>query len=224
MGVVNGEFGGAAEALEESEALADFIEELEEHREEVGGEFDVNSGKDVYFKASYKIGGLGVFGSGSETSLKQTNNWRDDSLTVGGYVYRGTSGAFLETPLGEVFEGDGNDFIRAGVTLDWWFKDLNLFGGYQLNHDDLKDGRAFDVGITTVEANYVTPWPWIQPAVRFEAVNPDFTSGFNRTTISNTVVLRANVIMGFEGSISRSDAPILPPFDDQFRAHIRFIF
>ncbi|MEE8202093.1 MAG: hypothetical protein V3R29_13120, partial [Candidatus Acidoferrales bacterium] len=208
VGVVNGEFGGAAEALEES-ALGELIEKLEEHAEEVGGEFDVNSGKDVYLQASYKIGGLGVFGSGSETTV-QTNNWRDDSLTLGGYLYRGTAGAFLDTPLGEVFEDNGNRFIRAGVTFDWWFKDLNLFGGFQINNDDLQDGREFNVGITTIEANYVTPWPWVQPAVRFEAVNPDFGSGFNRTTISTTLLLRANVILGLEGSFSRSGAPLLP--------------
>ncbi|MFQ5722948.1 MAG: hypothetical protein ACE5G6_00545 [Terriglobia bacterium] len=224
VGVVNGEFGGAAEALEESEALEGLIREFQERAEQVGGRFDINSGKDVYFQASYKIGGLGVFGSGSETTVQQANNWRDDSLTLGGYLYRGTTGAFLDTPLGEVFEDNGNRFIRAGVTFDWWFKDLNLFGGYQINNDDLKDGREFNVGITTIEANYVTPWPWVQPAVRFEAVNPDFGSGFNRTTISTTLLLRANVILGLEGSFSRSGAPLLAPFDDQFKAHVRFIF
>lgn len=227
FGVVNGNFGGAAEALEESEALAELIEELEEHAEEEGGEFDVNSGKDVYFQGSYKIGGLGVFGSGAGSTLQQVNNWRDDSLTVGAYVYRGTAGAFLETgdPLNpEEFDNDGNTFYRLGVTLDWWFKDLNLFGGYQLNRDDLRDGRDFNVGLSTVEINYVSPWPWIQPGVRFEVVNPDFASGFNRTTISNTLVLRANVILALEGSFSRSGAPDLPPFDDQFKAQMRFLF
>ncbi|MFQ5662641.1 MAG: hypothetical protein ACE5HL_02270 [Terriglobia bacterium] len=226
FGVVNGQFGGAAEALEES-GLAPLIEELEEHAEEAGGEFDVNSGKDVYFQASYKIGGLGVFGSGAEATLQQTNNWRDDSLTIGGYLYRGTAGAFLETgdPLNpEEFSNTGNTFYRTGVTFDWWFKDLNLFGGYQFNHDTLRDGRTFDVGITTIEANYVTPWPWIQPGVRFEAVNPDFGSGFNRTTLSSTFLIRANVILALEGSLSRSDAPILPPFDDRFKAQLRFLF
>ncbi len=227
FGVVNGEFGGAAEALEESAALADLIEELEEAAEEVGGEFDVNSEKDFYVQGSYKIGGLGVFGSGAASVLKQTKNWRDDSLTIGGYLYRGTTGAFLETgdPLNpEEFLNTGNSFYRTGVTFDWWFKDLNLFGGYQFNRDSLEDGRDFNVGITTIEANYVTPWPWIQPGVRFEAVNPDFASGFNRTTISNTLLLRANVLLALEGSISRSGAPDLPPFDDQFKAQLRFLF
>lgn len=232
FGVVNGEFGGAAEALEESAALADLIEELEEAAEEVGGEFDVNSDKDFYVQGSYKIGGLGVFGSGAASVLAQTNNWRDDSLTIGGYLYRGTTGAFLETgnPLNpEEFNNTANTFYRAGITFDWWFKDLNLIGGYQRNHDQvtnnfLADVETFDVEITTIEANYVTRWPWIQPAIRFEVVNPDFASGFNRTTISNTLLLRANVLLALEGSISRSGAPNLPPFDDQFKASLRFLF
>lgn len=226
FGVVNGQFGGAAEALAES-GLAPLIEELEAQAREAGGEFDVNSGKDVYVQASYKMGGLGLFGSGAESVLKQTNNWRDDSLTIGGYLYRGTAGAFLETgnPLApEAFSPTGNTFYRTGVTFDWWLKDLNLFGGYQFNHDTLRDGRTFDLGITTIEANYVTPWPWIQPGVRFEAVNPHFGSGFNRTTVSSTLLLRANVILGLEGSFSRSGAPQLPLFDDQFKAQLRFLF
>ena len=71
----------------------------------------------------------------------------------------------------------GNTFIRTGATFDWWFKDLNVFGGYQFNRDNLRDGRLFHVGIATAEANYVTPWPWIQPGVRFEAVNPTYFCG-----------------------------------------------
>lgn len=245
FGVVNGEAGGAAHLLEHA------LEEgegghVDEEVDTTGGEFDVNSGKDVYFSASYKFGGLGVFGSGSGDTLKQVNNWRDNSFTIGAYVYRGTTGADLLVPEpigheeeeeeGEHSEGEGeehvetlfsptgNTFYRVGVKFDWWFKDLNLFGGYQLNRDRLRDGRVFDIGISTLEANYVTPWPWIQPGLRFESVNPDFGSSFNRTTLSTTLLLRANVILALEGSLSRSDAPLLPPFDDQFTAQLRFLF
>ncbi len=223
VGVVNGEPGGALHVFEEVEALEPLIEELEEHYEEFGGEFDVNSGKDVYVQGSYKLGGLGIFGSGADQTLKQTQNWRDDSVTLGGYYYRGTTGAFVDLGLGEEYFNDANTFYRSGVTVDAWFRDLNIIGGYQLNSDRLEDGRRFNVGITTLEADYVLPWPWIQPAIRFEAVNPDFTTGFHRTTLSTTFLLRANVLMTVEGALSRK-APALPPFDDSLGVGLRILF
>jgi hypothetical protein len=223
-GVVNGEFGGAAEALEEAPAIAALLDELTENAEMTGGEFDRNSEKDFYGSVSYKFGGMGVFGSGAESAIKQSNNWRDDSLTLGGYIYHGIAPTFLDLPGGEEYSANGNRFIRTGATFNWWFKDLNLFGGYQFNRDSLKDGRQFHVGISTVEANYVTPWPWIQPGVRFEAVNPNYMPAFNRTTLSTTLLLRANALLAFEGSVSNNKAPALPPFDDQFRTEFRILF
>jgi hypothetical protein len=64
----------------------------------------------------------------------------------------------------------------------------------------------------------------VQPGVRFETVNPSFAPPFNRTTLSTTFLLRANVIFAVEGSFSRKAAPDLPPFGDQFRASVRFLF
>lgn len=224
VGVLNGQFGGIAERLEEDPTLAPLLEELEEQAEELGGEFDINSGKDLYFQGSYKIGGMGIFGSGAAETLKQSQNWRDNSLTLGGYLYRGTTGAFLEFPPDpEEFFPSGNTFYRSGFTYDLWFQDLNLFGGLQFNSDRLEDGRQFKVDITTVEANYVLPWPWIQPGIRFEHVNPDFAPSFSRTTISTTLMLRANVLLTLGGALS-NDAPDLAPFDDQFRVGFRILF
>jgi hypothetical protein len=223
-GVVNGEFGDAQDAVEGVPGVSDLRDRLKANIADTGGHFDVNSGKDFYFQGSYKIGGLGVFGSGASSTLQQTHNWRDDSLTLGGYFYRGTTVAFLDRPAGEVFDNSGNRFYKTGVTLDWWFKDMNIFGGYQLSHDRLKDGRIAKVGISTAEANYVLPWPWIQPAVREEIVKPDFGPSFNRTTLSATVLIRANMMLKFQGTVTRGSAPDWPLFDDQFRTTLRFVF
>lgn len=224
-GVVNGELGDAADALADVPEVGDQIAGIKKGIAGHSGQFDMNSGKDFYFQGSYKIGGMGVFGSGAESTLKQTNNWRDDSLTLGGYFYRGTTAAFLSTAAPEpVFDPSGNTFYRAGATLDWWFKDLNVFGGWQRNHDNLKDGTLANAGITTVEANYVLPWPWIQPAVRFEAIKPDFGASFNRTTLSTTVLIRANMILQFQGFLKSDKAPDWPYFDQQFQTTLRFLF
>ncbi len=222
-GVVNGNFGGAVEALEDS-PLSAFIEELEEAADAYGNGLDVNSEKDFYFQASYKIGGLGVFGSGGSDVLVQAKNWRDNSLTFNAYYYRGVTGAFFENPSGDEFIPNGNTFYRTGVSFDAWIYDLNVFGGWQRNHDRLIDGSAFRNDITMVEANYVTPWPWLQPLVRFERVRPDFGPSFNRTTLSLSMMLRANIVFTVDGVVGGSQAPQLPPFDDRFRAGLRAYF
>lgn len=225
FGVVNGELGESADALADVPELSDQIAALQDEIGAHGGQFDINSGKDFYFQGSYKIGGMGVFGGGAESSLVQTDNWRDDSLTLGGYFYRGTTAAFLNTTAPEpVFDPSGNTFYRAGATFDWWYKDLNIFGGWQRNHDDLKDGAIANAGITTVEANYVLPWPWIQPAVRFELVKPDFGASFHRTTLSTTVLIRANVILHLQGFVKSDSAPDWPFYQEQFQTTLRFLF
>lgn len=224
-GVLNGEWGDAASELMSVPELRDQIASLKTQIRAHGGQFDINSGKDFYFQGSYKIGGMGVFGSGAESTLKLPNNWRDDSLTLGGYFYRGTTAAFLNTAAPEpVFDSSGNRFYRAGATLDWWFKDLNVFGGWQRNHDDLKNGPIANVGIATVEANYVPPWPWIQPAVRFENIKPDFGASFNRTTLSTTVLIRANLLLKFQGFLVSGKAPHWPFLEEQFQATFRILF
>jgi hypothetical protein len=224
-GVVNGELGSAADDLADVPELSEQIADLKTQIRAHGGRFDINSGKDFYFQGSYKILGMGVIGSGTQSTLAQTNNWRDDSLTLGAYFYRGTTAAFLagggDKP---VFDASGNTFYRAGATFDWWFKDLNVLGGWQRNHDHLRNGVRADARIFTAEGNYVCPWPWIQPAARVEIIKPDFGRSFNRTTLSTTVLIRANILLTLQGFLASRKVPQWPFFDEQFRTTLRFLF
>jgi hypothetical protein len=222
FGVVNGDFGAAADELRGS-SIGGQIREMESARRENGGSFDVNSGKDVYLQASYKIGGLGVLGSGSARILHDTNGSRDDSVAVGGYYYRGTTSAFLERNGSLEFASSGNTFHRAGVSVDAWIKDLNIFGVWQQNRDRLDDGRVFEIAIPGVEVDYVTPWPWLVPAVRFEQVRPKSTQSFERWTASASFLVRANIVVTLDGTVSNR-APKLPLFDNRIRAGLRFYF
>ena len=221
-GVVNGDFGGSVEELRDS-SVGPLLAQLDLARQENGGKFDVNSGKDVYVQASYKLGGLGVLGSSAKRVPAGGSNWRDTSLTFGGYFYRGTTGAFLDRNGSQQFANSGDKFYRAGATFDAWFSDLNVLGGWQRNHDRLDDGRVYDVEIPTFEASYALPWPWIVPAARFEQVRPSFASKFSLWSLSCSFLLRANVVFTLNGAVSRK-APILPPFDNRFRAGLRFYF
>ncbi|MBI3280594.1 MAG: hypothetical protein HYZ57_12210 [Acidobacteria bacterium] len=222
FGVVNGEFGESAQELRDS-AVGPVLRALEAARQENGGRFDVNSGKDVYVHASYKIGGLGVLGSGTGGPAAGAAAWRDNSLTLGAYFYRGTTGAFMGNGGEQVFANSGNTFTRAGISFDAWVSDLNVFGTWQRNHDRLKDGRAFNIDLPSLEADYVLPWPWIVPAARFEYIRPGFARRFSRWTLSTSFLIRANVVLSVDGTISKT-APALPLFDDRFRAALRFYF
>ena len=244
FGVVNGNFAAsplAGELHEEEEhgeepghveralsfvtLAADDQGGEEEHAEEAagghGGGFDNNSNKDVYFLASYKIGGLGIFGGGASDSLEQTQNWRDNHLTLGGYLYRGRGPAEID----EVFQPSANRFLRTGAFFDWGIHDFGLKGGYQFNRDEVEveaghDIRLYRADVLTAEARYVLPYPWVVPYVRFESVNPNFGNNFTRTTIAGIVMLRANIMLDIQGFLS--NAPAL--YDDKFRVGFRVFF
>lgn len=211
FGVVNGNF------------LAAVGEEHQEGEEASAGEhqerFDANSEKDIYFVASYKVGGLGVLGGGAPDAVQQTQNWRDNHLTVGGYVYRGVGA----TGAGMEFNPDAVHFIRAGGFVDWWIRDLTITGGYQFNRDRLTHDEGverFTASLFTSEARYVLPYPWVVPYVRFEAVNPNFDHKFTRTTLAAAMILRANILLDLQGFLS--NAP--ERFDDKFRVGLRLFF
>lgn len=161
----------------------------------------MNSGKDWYVTASYKIGGMGVLGEeGVAEKLELTENWQDNSIRIKGYYYQGTTGAFTDTIGGGIgnaaflggatndnWDEDANQFKRFGVVLDanWW--NFNIIGAASYMEDDLKGtttfnamgnmpletGDKFDVEIYTTEVQYVAN-PWLVPSFRFEKINPDY--------------------------------------------------
>ncbi|MCH7824308.1 MAG: hypothetical protein IH849_05850, partial [Acidobacteria bacterium] len=121
------------------------------------GRNDNNSSKDTYARAAYKIGGLSLLGD-PENAPAQSDNWRDDSLTLGVFGYRGSAPFMLmeeheeeeemhgmvssEAALFALQEDHEEDdhgaealmgderYNRFGVDFDFWFRDLNLFGAY----------------------------------------------------------------------------------------------
>ncbi|ODS34808.1 MAG: hypothetical protein SCARUB_00068 [Candidatus Scalindua rubra] len=198
-GIVNGQPGGALGAFDGASGVAGTIRDNVNTRN--NGRFDVNSGKDWYVTASYKIGGMGVLGEeGVAEKLELTENWQDNSIRIKGYYYQGTTGAFTDTIGGGIgnaaflggatndnWDEDANQFKRFGVVLDanWW--NFNIIGAASYMEDDLKGtttfnamgnmpletGDKFDVEIYTTEVQYVAN-PWLVPSFRFEKINPDY--------------------------------------------------
>jgi hypothetical protein len=219
VGIVNGQPGGALEVFEGAVGASGAIAENVDGQND--GEFDVNNGKDWYVTASYKIGGMGVLGEESvDDSLVAKENWQDDQITIKGYYYQGTTGAFVDSALpgggmGNALNGlgwdrDANSFKRYGVVVDanWW--DFNFIGAASFLEDDLtgsttfpamgtmpmETGDKFDVDIYTAEVQYVA-LPWLVPSYRFENVNPDYDvrslKSFNRHSFDLAILARANM-------------------------------
>jgi hypothetical protein len=136
--------------------------------------FDINNGKDWYVTASYKIGGMGVLGEESvDDSLVAKENWQDDSITIKGYYYQGTTGAWTDTPGGDIgnaafqdmvmdgmdmrmlteeemeergeetWDNNANRFRRFGVVLDANWWNFNFIGAASYFRDDLKGSTTY---------------------------------------------------------------------------------
>lgn len=170
---------------------------------------DDNSEKDFYVQLAYKFGGLGFDGSNagdSEGNLNSSEAWRDNSLTLSLFGYKGT--ALIETQSG--WEGD-DDFWRLGGGLLWRHNDLQLGCGYVTGENDepygLLSRSSVDSDAWFVEASYFV-YPWLVPTVRFEGLRLDLPKDIEgleddqdqqRFVVQIKALLRANVTLSVEG-------------------------
>lgn len=160
-----------------------------------GSSNDNNSQKDVYASASYKFGGYGVTGPAkSLDTLKATENFKDNSVEVGGFVYLGRTG---ENPLEEV------RYNRAGFKVNAYLDRLNLFGAYVHGSDlVLASGLPnFNSNVWFVEGDVVTV-PWIVGILRYDqAVGPAGFLHVKRVVPGAAIMIRSNVIVTAEAPI-----------------------
>jgi hypothetical protein len=165
-----------------------------------------NNQKDFYGRIDYKIGGMGLDGEtfGREMSDK---NWRDDSLRLGAFAYRGNAKdvnfALTDENGADVNMRDAH-FLRTGFFASAYIKDLNVFGGYLHGSDTLQrvdpaDGTQLSEIQPTwnawfVQGDYVF-YPWLHGAARYESLTPaDRTVQSLRVgTFNVSALLRANI-------------------------------
>lgn len=170
------------------------------------GRFDGNNAKDVYARFDYKIGGMGLDGDMGGRQAPE-KNWRDDSLRLGVFAYRGDASNInfpLTTEDGQNTNIQDAHFLRSGLYASLFFKDLNVFGVYLHGSDSL---QTFDAGtaalLGTIEpdfhawftqADYLV-YPWLQGSFRYETVTPaDPSVPSLRTGVFNaSALIRANV-------------------------------
>ena len=162
---------------------------------------DNNNAKDLYYRFSYKLGGMGLDGTGGapEKELAQTDNWVDNAVTLG------TFGYFGRAPItGADFRYD--NFRRLGWDARVNYRNLDLYGGFQWGRDEKPSTtitiRNVDATAYFLEGDYVIK-PWLIGALRYEGVKFDEKlSGAKKT--NNAIVanlaafVRANVRMMIE--------------------------
>ncbi len=185
---------------------------------------DANQEKDVFARVAYKFGGYGELGGGQPPDKPEF--WRDDSVKVGAFLYKGKStnvyeaSALFTDPADltvPVTEESGaltieNDFDLAGLEFDWWFRDLNLFGVFfRQNDDDPRGtGEAIDTTAWFAEANYVF-YPWLIGVLRYGKTNLDFATSTDPDAQEFLVpavvfMARANVKFTAEAQMRLDDA------------------
>jgi len=163
--------------------------------------FDNNNFKDLYWRAAYKFGGMGVTGTTATGAVEptQTRNWVDNSLRLGTFGYYGRSpfrlsrtllmhdgetmhdehdaeemveaGLPMET-LDQLLEADEH-FTRLGVDFDARLGNLNLFGALMHGRNDR---REFEGSVGTAFTTWFVQGdyvflPWVIGAIRYETVN-----------------------------------------------------
>lgn len=175
---------------------------------------DGNGAKDVFARIAYKFFGLPFDGEGYTPSDK---NWRERSLRIGVFGYRGDGSGVLfpgmEGSQEDMAGLDGSNqfledrtFTRVGFDLNAYYQDLNVIAGFVRGRDTLAEYMAdadtnmpLRVGDFTyrtwfAEADYVL-YPWLHGALRYEWLDPANADAptFKRIVPNLTALIRANV-------------------------------
>jgi hypothetical protein len=170
------------------------------------GRFDGNNAKDVYARFDYKIGGMGLDGDTGGQPIPD-KNWRDNSLRLGVFTYRGDASGIpfaLTAEDGTAIHVEDSHFLRTGVYASVFYQDLNVFGAYLHGTDALTTTDAATGALLNAiepgyhawftQADYLI-YPWLQASGRYETVtpaDPDVPS-VRIATFNVSALVRANV-------------------------------
>jgi thiol-disulfide isomerase/thioredoxin len=214
LGLVNGEPGGAFEALGEvNGTVASVVRALEEAYEDSGGEFDFNNNKDFYGRLNY-------------------NFWLRGAFSLGSFYYKGKSGFLADTEAPESFKKDGNDFNRWGVDLRWDYEKgyVTFLSSVQFFNENLDRPTFNDLSarVTMSEVQFYI-FPWLVPGLRFERVDLNdfptaFPNSFERYSAEVLMLLASNTMVMVGTTWSSDSAPELPLFENFSRLAIHLAF
>jgi hypothetical protein len=120
---------------------------------------DLNPSKDVYAKVAYKFGGMGEGGGGTPGGGGDPKFYRDDSISIGAYMYDGVARA----STGTVDE----DFRVVGATAEAWLNRLRLESVFMVMRSEIPARIDRDSKAAYLQGAYVL-YPWLVPIARYE--------------------------------------------------------
>ena len=134
-------------------------------------------------------------------NLEMTDNWIDDSVSVGAYAYVGDSALPGDDGAYE------NNFFRVGGDVKARFQNLDVRGGLMIGNDDNPDNDNKEVDSTAifVEADYMVK-PWLIGVIRYGNVNFDGPrDDYGELSPNITILARTNIRMSAEAYIKLDD-------------------
>ena len=172
-----------------------------------------NSSKDVYGHLNYKIGGMrqdGVVPEGTVSPTAASHPWQDNSIAIGGFVYKGTA------TLDPTIEDD--EFTTFGGDVNIWYDRLNLIAAVAKQHDKspmiATPGVSADLTSFMVEGSYII-YPWLVPLARIENSKVEGAQTSDTRIVSAIQFLvRANVRAALEFNFESEPSPTDPTKTD----------
>lgn len=159
-----------------------------------GDNTDSNDAKDLFYRVGFKLGGMGLDGSGGipKGELVQKDNWRDDSITLGTFGYFGYPSANNATTE--------ENYTRFGADLRLSYSRLAIEGAVVFGNDEVAAGKDIKSTAFNVDLQYLF-FPWLIANVRYEQKSfDDNTSNKDvEAVVANlTVLQRANIRWNLE--------------------------
>lgn len=163
----------------------------------------IGRAKDFYGHIGYKIGGLRLDGiSGGEVNLAQPAPWREWSVQIGGFGYRGA------TVIGDpAVATQGDDFFVVGADINAQLRDANVILACSMGRNEQPDLSAPGQPVSNRQCMAQLDWvvfPWLIPTARVELRQIEHDSQI-RITPGVYVLLRANVRAQVRASITGTD-------------------
>lgn len=168
------------------------------------GVSDIGADKDFFARGTYKFGGLGEIGGTAGQASATSAFYRDNSATVGAYVYTGK--------VAGTYFADREDLTVLAGTADIWYERA-ILNVTVMSMNSKIPGRSVVTAAGTIaplpdrkslawyaQGQYVI-YPWLIGLARYEATTEDKENNSNpETTLIPAIVsmVRANVKVTLE--------------------------
>ena len=160
-----------------------------------GSTEETNDAKDWYYSLRAKLFGSTMTGKEESGTLRISDNWRDDSITIGTHAYFGKTGLKTDSLSWR------NEFERFGADIRAKYGRFELGAAYIWGTDDDPGGprsptlaHNIDSSSWMVEFGYI-PYPWLFATVRYEEVHfdKDWATDVENVVLSLSALQMANV-------------------------------